>query len=160
MLRLPPYGTKRPMQCALCNDQLQAHASRHCRRPGRRPPAAACAHDLYRNWTSYGPTVPRPDARSSAPIAGARTRRHNVEGRDQGRQVTRAAITKECRGMPATRALVAAMTSLKVLSITFIVTRYYSIQEKILRNARLKQPVLIRPAGRRAQEFLPVYWQT
>ena len=42
----------------------------------------------------------RPDARSSAPIAGARTRRHNVEGRDQGRQVTRAAITKECQGMP------------------------------------------------------------
>ena len=38
--------------------------------------------------------------------------------------------------------------------------RAIAFKKKILRNARLKQPVLIRPAGRRAQEFLPVYWQT
>src|SRR5215471_8970961 len=29
------------------------------------------------------------------PLAGARKRRHDVEGRDQGRQITREAITKE-----------------------------------------------------------------
>src|SRR5262249_58107234 len=36
----------------------------HCRRPGRRPLAAAGAHGLCRSCTFCAPTAPRPDARS------------------------------------------------------------------------------------------------
>ena len=35
-----------------------------------------------------------------------------------------------------------------------------AFKKKIVRNTRLKQPALIRPAGCRAPEFLLAYWQT
>ena len=49
----------------------------------------------------------------ATPLAGSCKRRHDMEGGDERRQIAREAVAEE-RGSPATRALVAATTSLAV----------------------------------------------